>query len=769
MDRIELGTQSLAEYKSFADDDECVQGTENTAVLRKRLLEDSYQNTLIVTSIQKMSRIHAEDGGMNAADLEKMRAKRIVFIIDECHRSTFGDMLRTIKETFPDALFFGFTGTPIHEENAKKMSTTSDVFGDELHRYSIADGIRDGNVLGFDPYMVCTFKRSDVRREVALSKAHAQDEDEALSDPQKKGIFYHFLNAVPMAGETDERGTYQRGIEDFVPHSQYAQDEHRRKVIEDMCDGWMSRSNKGMFHGLFATSSIPEAIAYYRLFKEMAPQFKVTALFDPSIDNNGGAAIAKQDGLLEIIKDYNRMYGQNFELATYAAMKADIAARMAHKNTYRDIENKPEKRIDILIVVDQMLTGFDSKWINVLYLDKVIDYALLIQAFSRTNRLFNENLKPFGMIRYYRRPYTMKRNIDQAVKVYSGDRPFALFADKLPANIKMLNALYGQIEEVFKQGGAEGFATLPNEDAHKAKFASLFNEFNEYLNAAKVQGFSWDTLEYRVEDAFDALDASGGVAGAQDGPSLGVAMGASEGESSDEPGVVRVVFDEHAYGALLQRYKELAKPPVPTPPNGDPPQEAPFDLKGYLTEIDTGRIDAAYMNANFEKWLKAVGQPDVSQAELDRLMADLHRSFASLSQEDQRYAELFLDDIQAGDIRVQPGKTFTDYIAMYAADAYNDRVSTVVEALGVDKEMLIHLLTFTITESNINEFGRFDTLLETVDKNRAKAYFEETEGVKCPTYKVNMKVDKALACISGFGRYGVVGPESLSFASHVRA
>lgn len=206
-----------------------------------------------------MSRIHAEDGGMNAADLEKMRAKRIVFIIDECHRSTFGDMLRTIKETFPDALFFGFTGTPIHEENAKKMSTTSDVFGDELHRYSIADGIRDGNVLGFDPYMVCTFKQSHVRREVALSKAHAQDEYEALSDPQKKGVFYHFLNVVPMAGETDEKGTYQRGIEDFVPQSQYAQDEHRRKVIEDVCDGWASRSNGGMFHGLFATSSIPEA------------------------------------------------------------------------------------------------------------------------------------------------------------------------------------------------------------------------------------------------------------------------------------------------------------------------------------------------------------------------------------------------------------------------------------------------------------------------------------------------------------------------------
>ena len=151
-DRIELGTQSLKEYRGFADDNESVQATENTKVLIAKLKSTDSHEVLIVTSIQKMSNIHDEEGGLNKYDLEVINDKRIVFIVDEAHRSTFGDMLITIKTTFPNAIFFGFTGTPIHDENQKKKNTTTDVFGDELHRYSIADGIRDGNVLGFDPY-----------------------------------------------------------------------------------------------------------------------------------------------------------------------------------------------------------------------------------------------------------------------------------------------------------------------------------------------------------------------------------------------------------------------------------------------------------------------------------------------------------------------------------------------------------------------------------------------------------------------------------------
>lgn len=161
MDRIELGTQSLKEYRNFAgaglseaQKNNTVQETEDTHVLVGKLKSSDPADTLIVTSIQKMSNISEENDGLKAADIKTINSKRVVFIVDECHRSTFGDMLLTIKETFPRAIFFGFTGTPIQEENQKKMSTTATVFGNELHRYSIADGIRDKNVLGFDPYLL---------------------------------------------------------------------------------------------------------------------------------------------------------------------------------------------------------------------------------------------------------------------------------------------------------------------------------------------------------------------------------------------------------------------------------------------------------------------------------------------------------------------------------------------------------------------------------------------------------------------------------------
>ena len=209
-DRIELGTQSLKEYRAFADENESVQATENTYVLLSKLKSSASADTLIVTSIQKMSNIQNEEGGRNARDIALINKKRIVFIVDEAHRSTFGDMLRDIKNTFPNAIFFGFTGTPVFEENAKKNNAQTDVFGNELHRYSIADGIRDKNVLGFDPYKVLTFKDKDVRQAVALEKAKAATVQDALSDPDKAKVFYTYMDAakVKMYGEQGADGKW---------------------------------------------------------------------------------------------------------------------------------------------------------------------------------------------------------------------------------------------------------------------------------------------------------------------------------------------------------------------------------------------------------------------------------------------------------------------------------------------------------------------------------------------------------------------------------
>ena len=336
-----------------------------------------------------MSNIKAGEGHITEKEVKKLADKRIVFIIDECHRSTFGEMLQDIRHSFPNALYFGFTGTPIHEENRKKGSTTSMVFGDCLHRYSIADGIRDGNVLGFDPYMVLTYRDKDVRQAVALQKAKAATVEEAQADPAKVEVFYHYMdpNQMPMGPMETQSGERIKGIEDYLTSAQYAQGTpHEGKVVEDILDQFplLSRGNK--FHAMLATSSIPEAISYYRLFKELAPQMHVTALFDPNVDNSNGV-ILKGDALQEIIGDYNELFGKDFIIPTWPKMKKDITARLSHKRPYLTVDQHREERLDLLIVVDQMLTGFDSKWVNTLYLDKIIDYENIIQAFSRTNRL----------------------------------------------------------------------------------------------------------------------------------------------------------------------------------------------------------------------------------------------------------------------------------------------------------------------------------------------------------------------------------------------
>lgn len=721
-DRIELGTQSLKEYRAFADENESVQATENTYVLITKLKSIDAADTLIVTSIQKMSNIKSEEGGLNAHDLETINKKRIVFIVDEAHRSTFGDMLITIKETFPNAIFFGFTGTPIQEENQKKGSMTLDVFGDELHRYSIADGIRDKNVLGFDPYKVLTFKDSDVRRQVALEKAKAANVDEALNDPKKASIYYKYLDKaqVPMAGYIGNDGKYVRGIEDEIPFSQYRTEEHRAKVVEDILDKWQDLSHNSKFHAIFATSSIPEAIEYYRLFKAQKPSLRVTCLFDPNISNEDGdykeykgtkIALFKEAGLVEIITDYNAMFEQDFSIASHAAFKKDISFRLAHKEQYKWIDNSPEKQLNLLIVVDQMLTGFDSKWVNTLYMDKMLEYENIIQAFSRTNRLFGPD-KPFGTIRYYRKPHTMEKNIEAAVKLYSGDKPIGLFVEKLGYNIEKMNDIYEEIADLFKNAGVPDFEKLPSEPTVKAKFASLYRDFNAFLEAAKVQGFTWKEYTYIDESTGEVLTAT---------PD----------------------FDETDYLILAQRYKELSAPVDPPEPGGGV-EDVPYDLVGYLTEIDTGRIDADYMNSRFDKYLKLIHQDDATVEAQEQALTELHKTFAALSQEEQKYANIFLHDVQRGDVVVEDGKSLRDYITDYLYRAKNDQIHQFAETFGIDEDKLRNMMGLNLSENNINEFGRFDELKRTFDKVKAKAYFELAEGIKLIPPKVNMKMDNLL-------------------------
>lgn len=707
MDRIELGTQSLKEYRAFADENEDVQATEDTYVLVTKLKSNNPANTLIVTSIQKMSRIKDDEGGLNSHDIAQISNKRIVFIVDEAHRSTFGDMLMTIKNTFPKAMFFGFTGTPIQDENSKTHNTTATVFGNELHRYSIADGIRDKNVLGFDPYKVVTFKDGDIRKAVALQQAKAKTEEEVFSDPAKSKIYFKYMNAskVPIAGYFNNEGKYVgNGIEDYLPDQQYLTEAHTHAVVQDIKDHWETLSRNNKFHALFATSSIPEAITYYRLMKQGLPNLKITALFDPHIDNNGSAPY-KEDGLTEVIDDYNKHYGQDFTIPTFAMMKKDIAARLAHKKPYERIEHDPDQQIDLLIVVDQMLTGFDSKWINTLYMDKVQKYENIIQSFSRTNRLFGED-KPFGTIRYYRRPHKMEACINAAVKLYSGDKPLGLFVQRLIENIKEMNRLFEAISYLFKSEGISNFERLPDDIDARKKFAKDFNELNSFLAAAKIQRFKWSKKTYKEDATGECVD---------------------------------VAFDEKTYLILVLRYKELfSEEPEPV---DDP---VPYDIAGYITEIDTGRIDADYMNSRFDKYLKLLHGDEANTEAVEAAEAELHKTFATLGKEEQKYANIFLHDIQRGDIELMHGKTLRDYINDYAIRAKDDQVHRISVYLGVDEDKLKHIMSLGLNESNLNEFGRYEELRQTIDTKKAKDYFEALEGEPIKPRKIPIKADQLL-------------------------
>ena len=715
MDRKELGTQSLTEYQGFADNVDDVQGTEDTNMLISKLKSTDPKNTLIVSSIQKMSRIKEDEiGRMRAKDIEDMRNKRVVFIIDECHRSTFGDMLITIKNTFPNALFFGFTGTPVFCENEKSLSTTTDIFGDELHRYSIADGIRDKNVLGFDPTMVCVYPDIELRKKVAIEQAGASSEEEAISDPEMQRIYYRFMTVseVPMAGTLLEDGTYQKGIEDYIKKDAWENDKYQYSIVDNIKRNWLTLSRNNKFHAIFATSSIPEAISYYRKFREKYSDLKVTGLFDPTIDNaSGDKALEKEDGIVEMLNDYNNWYSTNWDIARYAKFKLEVSDRLAHKGQF--VRLKEEAQLDLLIVVNQMLTGFDSKWVNTLYLDKILEYQNLIQAFSRTNRLFNINEKPFGSIKYYRMPHTMKNNIENAMKLYSGDRPQGLFADHLPDNIEHMNISFKDMAAVFKQANIADMQKLPDDTESKAKFAKLFREFSTYLQAAKIQGFSWDIKEYSIK-----ID-----------------------DEDNRKGIITVIPSEEDYNILLQRYKELSKPKDST---GGDDNDVTFTVDPYLSEQNTGIIDNDYMNSRFEKWQKQLYDSNVSKEEREATLEELHKSFAMLSQEEQKYANIFLHDIQSGDAKLGKDMTFRDYIVMYAKNKEMSQIKKFVKYLGVEESLLVDIKKSKVTESNLDEFGRYDALKKSIANEPATEYYTKLEGKKLPPFVVRNNAEKLL-------------------------
>lgn len=701
MDRIELGTQSLNEYRGFAGNYIDVQSTESTDVLISKLKSKDPLDTLIVTSIQKMSRIKNDDPSIKT-DLDKINKKRIVIIIDECHRSVFGDMLQTIQDTFYNAVIFGFTGTPIQEENQKKSSTTSTVFGNELHRYSIADGIRDKNVLPFDIYSVRTFTDDDIRKEVALYHSKASSEAEALADPRKKAIFYHYMDDVPMASADPE----VKGIEDYIPSSQFDNDQHREMVCKHILNKWVVTSRNSKYHAIFATSSIPEACEYYKLFKKLIndpsgtyPHIKIACLFDEH-DNNGPNSFQKELAIVEMLKDYESMYGLSFGISNYQDYKKDVSRRLAHKKPYSRLPENSPKQLDLLIVVDQMLTGYDSIWVNSLYLDKYLEYERIVQAFSRTNRI-NGDDKPFGIITYFRYVNKMAINIDEAFKLYSGDKPFGIFVDKLEKNLTEINMVFSSIDQLFKAAGISNFAKNPDSQADKEKFVLLFNNLNHLIEAAKIQGFRWHQLHYDFKHE-NSADTS-----------------------------VDLSFDEIVFETLLKRYKELFAPNG----GGSSTPLPPYDVDPNLIATNARRIDYSYMKSNFKKYVKELQTNGPDANIVVELLNVLRSSFASLNQEDQKIANIIIHDIQAGSLIIKEDDEFDALLERYKSTTRSTNISKFCDMWGIPEGDFVNFLSQYTTINEINSFGRFDKLIAKIDKVKARQTASRRSGKNETTFQ----------------------------------
>ena len=707
MDRIELATQSLNEYRGFASDDDAVQGTEDTTMLLSKLKSTDNDDRLIVTSLQKMSNIKAGTRAQIPQQvIDSIGQKRLVLIIDECHRSVFGQMLLDIKNTFPRALLFGFTGTPVFEENARDEIMTETIFGDMLHKYTISSGIADGNVLGFDPYMVNTYDENELREIAALNYLNVQTLQEIEGDEEKMKKYNHIVKDLKMPDTYTEGAREVHGVEHYLPKKIYQSTEHHQAVAADIIENWERFSHDGMFHAMLATKNIPEAIAYYKLFREQYPSMNVVAVFDNNIDNSD-EGIAREDTLVEMLNDYNEKYQTTFQLANYLKYKKDVAKRLAHKKPYIGIEGDHAQQIDILIVVTQMLTGYDSKWVNTLYVDKVMEYVNVIQAFSRANRLFGPE-KPFGIIRYYAFPYTMEQNIQDALEVYV-DRPLGVFVDKLENNLMAINQKFLHIRDIFQSHGIMNFKCLPDTREDRMMFAKDFRDMTRHIEAARMQGFRWDKPEY-------------------------------EFQHGDTYTHVRMELTEETYRILLQRYKELFT--GGDGGGGDDDLEYPIDT--HITETGTGTIDAEYLNSKFRKFIKNLYMHGPGSELTKAALSELHKTFATLSQEDQRTAMVILHDIQRGDLHLENGKTIYDYITQYQLDELHKQINTLAEATGLNASQLENIMRSDINEHSLNDFNRFENLKSTLDRGKTREFLSKVTGKVVPLRMVLPKADTLL-------------------------
>lgn len=421
VDRKDLDTQTMEEFNKFEAGS--VDATDRTDVLVGQMKDKGRQ--LIITTIQKM--FNAVKNVRYASVMDMYRDQKIVFIIDECHRSQFGDMHKDIVRHFTKAQFFGFTGTPRFEINGKVegkvTQTTEKLFGECLHSYLIKDAIFDNNVLGFHVEYISTIK-----------------------------------------GNYDETDTTMTEAIDVG--ELYMADERMTNIANHIVQNHKAKTRNRQYTAIFAVASIPMLVKYYNIFKSINHDLNISGIFSYGANEDyEGRDEHSRDALERIIKDYNEMYNTNFSTDTFAAYHKDISDRVKGKKT---------KQLDILLVVNMFLTGFDSKPLSVLYVDKDMMYHDLLQAYSRTNRVEKET-KPWGIIVAYR---NLKKKTDDALALFSQGHAEGVLTQPFEFYVQKFNELVAHIKEIAPTPAS--IDMMQNEDVQK-KFVVLFRELTRYL------------------------------------------------------------------------------------------------------------------------------------------------------------------------------------------------------------------------------------------------------------------------------------------------
>jgi len=466
VDRRDLDSQTEEEFNKFSKG--AVDKTKNTSQLVRQLNDKSLP--LIVTTIQKMSKAIQN----NADALEQYKTDKVVFIIDECHRSQFGNMHRIIRQYFNNAQYFGFTGTPRFEENKSQDGrSTADIFGRCLHTYLIKDAIHDGNVLGFSVDYINTIKEHTIETEI----------DDMVEDINKDEVWM-----------SDDR------IELIVRH-----------IIENHDKYTRNRQ----YSSILTVSSIPALIKYYQVFKKVNQEYdhplKVAGVY--SLEPNEGTKEAnneemktetKREHLETIMKDYNENFDTNFTTDMIKEYFNNVS-----KNVKKGVK---DNKIDVLIVVDMFLTGFDSKVLNTLYIDKNLKHHDLIQAYSRTNRVEKET-KPFGKIVNYR---DLKEATDNALQLFSQtedtdrvlmksyDEYKAEFIDAL-AELKAISLTPQHMDEVQDDEGKKAFVEAYRLVSKLVLIMKLFDEFEFTSSSVGMEEQDFEDYKSKYFAIYDQI------------------------------------------------------------------------------------------------------------------------------------------------------------------------------------------------------------------------------------------------------------------------